>query len=306
MSRARVLLAGGLAALALASASLAPPAPRLIWNATASTPVGLYVLTSSTSPRVGDLVAVRPPAPIADVLARGGFLPRGVLLLKPIAALPGQTVCRTGDAVRIDGHAVGVALDRDHLGRPLPRWRGCRRLRANELFLMNPAVPQSLDGRYFGSLPATAVVGRALPIWTQARDQGAAAGAWTPPLPPAPPRQTRRSPMATIGQFTRTDTGFSGRLRTLRLDQPLSLTPAEPSDAENAPDYRIRIGGEDGPDIGAGWKRKSDKAGDYVSLLIDDPTLDAPVFANLFQSTVDRTLWLLTWSRPHKRDASAA
>lgn len=112
--------------------------------------------------------------------------------------------------------------------------------------------------------------------------------------------------MATIGQFTRKDAGYVGQLRTLKLDQALSLTPADPSEAENAPDYRIRLGGEDGPDVGAAWKRKSDKAGDYVALLIDDPTLGAPIFANLFQSTVDRTLWLLTWSRPRPRESSAA
>jgi uncharacterized protein (DUF736 family) len=112
--------------------------------------------------------------------------------------------------------------------------------------------------------------------------------------------------MATIGQFTRDSAGFAGRLRTLRLDQPLNLIPAETSEAENAPDYRIRLGGEDGPDVGAAWKRKSDKAGDYLSLLIDDPTLAAPINANLFQSTVDRTLWLLTWSRARRRDAHGA
>jgi uncharacterized protein (DUF736 family) len=112
--------------------------------------------------------------------------------------------------------------------------------------------------------------------------------------------------MATIGQFTRLDAGFAGRLRTLRLDQALSLTPADPSEAENAPDYRVRLGDEHGPDIGAAWKRKSDKAGDYVALVIDDPTLGAPIFANLFQSTIDRALWLLTWSRPRPRDSAGA
>ena len=302
MRRAPILLASS---LAVAGLSLADPAPRLIWNVTASTPVGLYSLAPPGALRVGDLIAVRPPSPIADILAPGDFLPRGVLMLKPVAALPGQTICRDGDAIRIDGRAVGAALDRDHLRRALPRWSGCRSLRPGELFLMNPAVPQSLDGRYFGPTPAAAVVGQAQPIWTPV-GRGAAPWRLGAALLPRFPRQIRRLPMATIGQFTRNDAGFAGRVRTLRLDQALSLTPADLSEAENAPDYRIRLGGEDGVDIGAAWKRKSDKAGDYVSLMIDDPTLGAPIFANLFQSTVDRTLWLLTWSRPHKRDGAGA
>ena len=57
--------------------------------------------------------------------------------------------------------------------------------------------------------------------------------------------------MAQIGQFTRTESGFTGRLHTLILYRELALVPATPSDSENAPDYRIHHGDEDGPEIGA-------------------------------------------------------
>ncbi len=147
--------------------SIAPSTPRLLWNATASTPVGLYRLHAVGMLHDGVLVAAMPPEPIASFLARGGFLPRGVPLLKHIAALPGQTVCRRGDAVSIDGKAAGAALDHDHLGRPLPRWSGCRRLRRGEVFLMNRAVPDSLDGRYFGPFPAASIIGQATPVWIE-------------------------------------------------------------------------------------------------------------------------------------------
>jgi conjugative transfer signal peptidase TraF len=129
------------------------PAPRLIWNATASTPTGLYALRPAVPLHALELVAVRPPEPIASYLADGGFLPKGVPLLKHVMALPGQTVCRAGDAVTVDHVEVGAARERDHLGRPLPRWSGCHMLSPSEVFLMNPTVPDSLDGRYFGPLP---------------------------------------------------------------------------------------------------------------------------------------------------------
>lgn len=168
----------GMAAAALLAIGLSAglhPLPRLIWNATASTPIGLYALRPVEQIHVSDLVAVRPPEPIARFLADGGFLPRGVLLLKHVAALPGQEVCRDGDVVSVDQSVVGLAQDRDHLVRPLPRWSGCRTLRPDEMFLMNPAVPDSLDGRYFGPLPLASVVARAVPLWTSGPDGDASA-----------------------------------------------------------------------------------------------------------------------------------
>jgi uncharacterized protein (DUF736 family) len=107
--------------------------------------------------------------------------------------------------------------------------------------------------------------------------------------------------MAQIGQFTRSKSGYSGRIQTLSFDAELVLVPAEHSDAENAPDYRIHLGDGDGPEIGAGWKRTGEKAGDYVSLQLDDPALTQPIRANLFQSGEDKSAWILNWNRPPKR-----
>lgn len=107
--------------------------------------------------------------------------------------------------------------------------------------------------------------------------------------------------MAQIGQFTRTKTGYSGQVRTLSLDLELTLVPAEPSDAENAPDYRIHLGDDEGPEVGAGWKRTGEKAGNYVSLQLDDPVFPHPIRANLFHSNDDKTAWALHWNRPSKR-----
>jgi type IV secretory pathway protease TraF len=132
-------------------------------------------------------VAVRPPEPIASYLANGGFLPREVPLLKHVVAVSGQTVCRSADVVTVDRAAVGKAKDRDHLGRPLPRWSGCHTLSAGEVFLMNPVVPDSLDSRYFGPLPVTAIIARAVPLWTD--ETGAGRFVWR-----AIPHKPRQKP----------------------------------------------------------------------------------------------------------------
>lgn len=186
MNRRRCIL-GVTAAVSLLTLGVAviDPLPRLMWNATPSVPVGLYAIRDTGTPERGALFAVAPPEPLARHLAERGYLPLGVPLLKPLAATPGQRVCRIGAVILIDGAAVGSARERDRLGRPLPRWSGCRVIAADQLFFMNAAAPDSLDGRYFGPLPASTVLGRATLIWTD------------PPRSPAPPPASAAAPFPT-------------------------------------------------------------------------------------------------------------
>ena len=161
------LLATELFAGLFVTVAIVAPRPRLIWNASASAPPGLYALHPTGTPAVGDMVAATPPAPLAGWMAQRRYLPLGVPLLKHVAARAGQRVCRQGDSIRIDGRALATALDRDSHGRSLPRWHGCRALGRGDIFLLNASVPDSLDGRYFGPLPLATVLGRATPILTR-------------------------------------------------------------------------------------------------------------------------------------------
>jgi type IV secretory pathway protease TraF len=86
-------------------------------------------------------------------------------LLKRVGALGGMPVCEHGGVVTIEGRHVANALPIDGQARPMTSWSGCRALRDGELFALNADVPQSLDGRYFGPLPLSLVIGRALPLW---------------------------------------------------------------------------------------------------------------------------------------------
>jgi type IV secretory pathway protease TraF len=100
-------------------------------------------------------------------MAARRYLPLDMPLLKYVGALPGQTVCRQRLFVSVDGLHVATALPRDHTLRPLPVWQGCRLLKPSEIFLLNPTVPDSFDGRYFGVLPRDTVTARAVPLWTE-------------------------------------------------------------------------------------------------------------------------------------------
>lgn len=164
----KIALAAAALTCTAATASLLVQMPtRLIWNVSASVPTGLYAVSPPHSFRRGDLVAVAPPEPLATWLVERGYLGRNAPLLKRIEALPGAQVCRERTRITVDGVLRAIARERDRFGRPLPRWSGCRAVGEDELFLLNADQPASLDGRYFGPLPRTSVVGRATALWTR-------------------------------------------------------------------------------------------------------------------------------------------
>ena len=165
MTPVSILAAGaaGGGVLLLASTTAAPLQPHWLWNTTVSAPLGLYHVDPAREVHVGDWLAIRPPAALAAWLDARGALPSGVLLLKRVAAVAPSQVCRRGADILVDGTLRARAAPRDRRGWPLPRWEGCRQLQAGQMFVLN-AEPRSLDSRYFGALPLSAVVGRARPV----------------------------------------------------------------------------------------------------------------------------------------------
>jgi len=140
------------------------PKPWLVWNVTASAPLGLYRSASGPVAR-GDWVLVTAPHDARELAAVRHYLPRNVPMVKQIAALGGDTVCRFKETVSVNAVVRAVALERDRFGRPLPRWRGCTLLRPGQVFLLT-APPASFDGRYFGPVPANNLIERIEPLWT--------------------------------------------------------------------------------------------------------------------------------------------
>jgi conjugative transfer signal peptidase TraF len=166
MTRRSISLAAMAGIAALMPFTNFKPAPVLVWNASESAPMGLYYVQPASALFVTTLVLAMPPEPLARSLAQAGYLPRGVPLLKRILAVPVQSVCRHKLIISVDGVDVGTARERDRRGRSLPVWQGCRIIGDGEVFLMNWDEPASLDSRYFGPIPTSAIIGRADPLWT--------------------------------------------------------------------------------------------------------------------------------------------
>ena len=150
---------------AVALSLLRPPRPLLVWNASPSSPVGLYAVKSVSGVRVGDVVVAWPPPAYRRMAAARSYLPFHVPLVKRVAAVAGDRVCARQERILINGRPVAVRRTRDRAGRPMPRWSGCRRLRPSELFLLSAAGPLAFDGRYFGVTGASELVGRARLLW---------------------------------------------------------------------------------------------------------------------------------------------
>lgn len=169
MMRRRMILVGGLAAFsacALAGAAFVDPAPRLVWNATQSAPEGLYVI-ARRAPGIGEYALLDPPPPVRSFIDARAYLPPGAPLIKRVAALSGAEICRRGARIFIDGAVVAYALSTDTKGRAMPEWSGCFVLAGDEIFLLNDHE-YSLDGRYFGAVRNSAVIGVATPLWVRA------------------------------------------------------------------------------------------------------------------------------------------
>ena len=157
---------GFAAILALLGTSHDPRNALLVWNVTASAPVGLYRVLHATRPHRGDLVLVSPPDWVQRFVSQRRYLPLHVPMVKRIAAASGEQVCARQNTVFIDGKIVATRLSADRAGRALPAWEGCHVLRADEFFLLMKEVSASFDGRYFGVVSSSSILGRLLPLWT--------------------------------------------------------------------------------------------------------------------------------------------
>jgi uncharacterized protein (DUF736 family) len=109
---------------------------------------------------------------------------------------------------------------------------------------------------------------------------------------------SRRSDMANIGSFKKSGSEYQGEIVTLSLQtKGVRIVPETNRTNDNAPSHRVYVGRAE---IGAAWAKRSSEGRDYLSLKLDDPSFNAPIFANLFDDE-DGEGSTLIWSRPSGR-----
>ena len=103
--------------------------------------------------------------------------------------------------------------------------------------------------------------------------------------------------MASIGTFKKIGAEFQGQIVTLTLQtKNVRIAPEPNRGADNAPSHRVYAGKAE---IGAAWSKKSNEGRDYLSVKLDDPSFEAPIYANLFNDE-DGKSYSLIWSRSRK------
>ena len=163
MPRPPVLLLLALAPLPIAVAAALSSKPVLLINTSASEPTGVYLATGAP-PRTGARIAFRIPQPGRAYAARAMPERLRSSVLKTIVAGQGDTVCTTSGRLIINGQDWAPIAEHDRHGGSLPRWRACRLLRSGEYFVFSNRISNSFDSRYYGPVPADAVIGVYRPL----------------------------------------------------------------------------------------------------------------------------------------------
>ncbi len=165
----RILAAAGSGAaiVSVLATILWPPRPLLLWNASASSPIGLYQVRQALDVMPGEMVVASPPAEARRLGAERHYLPSNVPLVKRVAAVGGDRVCAVGEAVFVNGRLETLRRSKDPSGRAMPWWTGCEELAEGDLFLLTPDVPEAFDGRYFGISRRHQIIGRARLLWAR-------------------------------------------------------------------------------------------------------------------------------------------
>jgi uncharacterized protein (DUF736 family) len=100
--------------------------------------------------------------------------------------------------------------------------------------------------------------------------------------------------MANIGSFKKVSSEFQGEVVTLSLQtKGVRIVPETSRANDNAPSHRVYVGRAE---IGAAWPKRSTEGRDYLSVKLDDPSFNAPIYANLFKDDEGETFTLI-WSR---------
>jgi conjugative transfer signal peptidase TraF len=152
------LIVANLGLAILASAPAFQDHPPFIINETVSMAKGIYAYTDNVNAlKRKDIVALKMTIGANAYLVDELGYPKRTLLIKRVAGLSGDVICRHGMRVTINAQTVNVQ-SKDRFGNLLPVWDGCAVLLPNQVFLLGDH-PSSFDSRYFGPVTKEQLLG---------------------------------------------------------------------------------------------------------------------------------------------------
>ncbi len=157
-----ILIAMGVTLLVVATTAEIkfPPRPIVLYNPSASAPIGWYRLRANAPLKVGDQVAAYAPEWARKLADERQYLPYEYPMIKTIWASSGTKICVHNNRISVPNYPVIISLSQDSLGRDMPKLSGCFTLKADEYFLVSPDVQAGFDSRYFGAVEAQNILGK--------------------------------------------------------------------------------------------------------------------------------------------------
>lgn len=137
--------------------------PLIIYNATDSLPHGFYRVIKQQTYKRGDLIVFPVPEQVRSLVFKRGWLKPDSYLIKPVAAINGDNVWITCGQVFVNGKSFGAIKKKDRQGLPLPSLAFKDKLSAGKIAVFQRS-DDSFDSRYFGTIDARQIIGRAVPI----------------------------------------------------------------------------------------------------------------------------------------------
>jgi conjugative transfer signal peptidase TraF len=161
-----IIMTGTLMTLFVAQAFSVITGQSYYINASHSVPLGFYRILPHNKINVGDLVIFDTPQGVHPYIYGRRWLPDGWPLIKYVGAGEGDTYAVLNGIFTIHGRYAGPVYERDSQGKALPYIGGRYRVERNTFLPISTHIDNSFDGRYFGTVPLSAIKGKLKPIWT--------------------------------------------------------------------------------------------------------------------------------------------
>lgn len=138
---------------------------HVTYSATASMPQGFYLVVPIKQVERYDIVEFLPPKAALDFVRNLHWIPKSGLIIKYVFAIPGDDVCVRNEAIWINGKRIGKVYRFYAFEKLLPQTKICGKLADDQYLLLSTKKARSFDGRYFGAISSSSILGRAIPIF---------------------------------------------------------------------------------------------------------------------------------------------
>lgn len=140
--------------------------PQLfVYNATASVPVGWYLLLSPQNVARDDMVVFVMPDDMQELAVERGWLPEGTKMLKRVGGLAGDMYgVNKSRQFYVNGVYIGQASLVDGKGQQMPDRSSGIHMVEDNCFLPVGDNSHSFDGRYYGAVPLESIKNKAVLI----------------------------------------------------------------------------------------------------------------------------------------------